>query len=113
MSIALAVKNKSNVGKISNKNVSISHSTINIILVNITEHGLDIDEIINRVIKELQQRALYDPRALEALKMVQQLVEGLKKVNSQERKISILKKILEIAAPFVDLFRVLANMLHH
>jgi len=113
MSVALAVKNKGNVRKVSNKIVSISHSTINITIVNIVRNNYNIDEIVNRIVKELQQRASYDPRALEALKKIQQLVEELKKTNSWERKLSILKKILEIVAPFVNLLKILADMLHH
>jgi hypothetical protein len=105
MYMAVAIKGKSN------ESINISHSTINIIMVNTMEHGLNIDEIVNRVVKELQHRALYDPKALEALNKVQQLIEELKKTNSWERKLSLLKKILEIAAPLVDLFKILADML--
>jgi hypothetical protein len=39
------------------------------------------------------------------------LVEELKKTNSWERKLSLLKKILETVAPLVDLFKILADML--
>jgi len=109
MAVAIDVKGKNN------ESINISHSIINInnIIINVTNYGLNIDEIVNRIVKELQQRALYDPRALEALKKIQPLVEELKKTNSRERKLSILKKILEIVAPIVDLFRILADMLHH
>jgi len=110
MSVALAIKNKGNVRKVSNKNVNISHSTINIIIV---KENPNIDEIINRVIKELQQRASHDPRALETLKKIQPLVEELKRTNSWERKLSILKKILEIATSLVGLFRISVGMISH
>jgi hypothetical protein len=107
MAVAIDVKGKSN------ESINISHSTINIIMVNIMEYGLNIDEIASRIFNELQQRALYDPKALEVLNKVQQLVEELKKTNSRERKLSLLKKILEIAAPLVDLLKILAGMLRH
>jgi hypothetical protein len=82
-------------------------------MVNIVRNNYNIDEIVDRIVKELQQHALYDPRALEALKKIQPLVEELEKTNGWERKLSILKKILEIVAPILDLFRILADMLHH
>jgi competence transcription factor ComK len=109
MAVAIDVKGKNN------ENINISHSIINInnIIINVMNYGLNIDELVNRIVKELQQRAPYDPRALEALKMVQQLVEELRKANSRERKLSIFKKILEIVAPIVDLFRIFADMLSH
>jgi hypothetical protein len=107
MAVAIDVKGKSN------ESINISHSTINIIMVNIMEYSLNIDEIASRIFNELQQRALYDPKALEVLNKVQQLVEELKKTNSRERKLSLLKKILEIAAPLVDLLKILAGMLRH
>jgi len=97
MAVTIDVKGKNN-------------ENINIVIMNIINYGLNIDEIVDRIVKELQQRAPYDPRALEALKKIQPLVEELKKTNSWERKLSILKKILEIVAPFVDLLRI---VLHH
>ena len=118
MSVAVRAKRRSDVEETSNKNISISHSPINItIIVNIVENSPNIDEIVDRysdrIVKELQQLAQYNLQALEALNKVLPLVEELRKTDSKERKLTTFEKILSIASSVLELSKLFADLLRH
>lgn len=117
MSVAVRAKRRSDVEETSNKNISISHSPINITIISIVENSPNIDEIVDRysdrIVKELRQLAQYDLQALEALNKVLPLVEELRKTDSKERKLTTFEKILSIASSVLELSKLFADLLRH
>ena len=117
MSVAVRAKRRSDAEETSNKNISISHSPINITIINIVENSPNIDEIVDqysdKIVKELRQLAQYNSQALEALNKVLPLVEELRKTDSKERKLTTFEKILRIASSVLELSKIFADLLRH
>jgi hypothetical protein len=119
MGIAVRAKRRSYVKKTSNKNININHSPINITIINAeqivnnVENSPDIDEIVdrysNRIVKELQQLAQNDLKALEVLNKILPLIEELRKTDSKEGKLTTFEKILSIASSILELSKLFAD----